>query len=211
MEEACSDVLELITGNAESSEIFILSFTKEDQFLLVQPFTSEQLENALAKYAKLEQTIESNEHTTDNVVLVHAKGVEQLRLAYPNYSANTPEYVRKVRSISFSHNSYCMLEFHFSIKYWAFQTSYTYLTTTKHLIVLLPLASRSQFETMHSPFTLGSTQGSAIKRTLRQANHFRNFWKQVVKRLILRVSNPAESANSSPYLPCAFMLAGRFT
>ncbi|QJC22381.1 RelA/SpoT domain-containing protein [Arcanobacterium buesumense] len=97
MEEACSDVLELITGNAESSEIFILSFTKEDQFLLVQPFTSEQLENALAKYAKLEQTIESNEHTTDNVVLVHAKGVEQLRLAYPNYSANTPEYVRKVR------------------------------------------------------------------------------------------------------------------
>uniref|UniRef100_UPI001C0EA643 RelA/SpoT domain-containing protein n=1 Tax=Arcanobacterium phocae TaxID=131112 RepID=UPI001C0EA643 len=96
MAEACSDVVELIVGDAESSEIFILSFAKEDQFLLVKSYTPEQLESALAKYAKLERTIETS-NTTDNVVLVHAKGVEQLRLAYPNYSANTPEYVKKVR------------------------------------------------------------------------------------------------------------------
>ncbi|USR79171.1 RelA/SpoT domain-containing protein [Arcanobacterium pinnipediorum] len=97
MEDACSDVLESADENKVDSSIFILSFSKDDQFLSVQPYTSEQLDKALETYAQLEQDIESNGHSPTNVVLVHAKGMQELRLAYPNYSANAPDFIKKVR------------------------------------------------------------------------------------------------------------------
>ncbi|KAA8827718.1 RelA/SpoT domain-containing protein [Bifidobacterium myosotis] len=87
-----------------SSELFLLKLSRESQYLDVEPFRADELEEALRRYDAVERHIElpgdgtstSDETGYDNAVLVYARDAEQLAIAYPNYSTNVRFFLDKV-------------------------------------------------------------------------------------------------------------------
>lgn len=87
------DVLEGVDGG-----LFLLKFSRENQYLDVDRFASSELGEALECYDSLERHIDGASKVMrycagtgddyDNVVLAYARTPEQLSVAYPNYSAN---------------------------------------------------------------------------------------------------------------------------
>lgn len=91
----------------DHQELFLLKFSRANQYLDIVPFRQKDLREALNQYDALENEIEpmnaqqySNlkgaETFYDNVVLVFAQNPQQLNIAYPNYSANVNQFVEKV-------------------------------------------------------------------------------------------------------------------
>ncbi|WP_163228862.1 RelA/SpoT domain-containing protein [Bifidobacterium aerophilum] len=89
-----------------SSELFLLKLSRENQYLDVDVFPVNELEEALRRYDAVERCIEipdvdgmmSGESGYDNAVLVYARDAEQLAVAYPNYSTNVRYFLNKVEA-----------------------------------------------------------------------------------------------------------------
>lgn len=87
-----------------SSELFLLKLSRENQYLDVESFCVDELEEALRRYDAVERRIElpdddilaDDEADYDNAVLVYAGDAEQLAVAYPNYSTNVRFFLDKV-------------------------------------------------------------------------------------------------------------------
>ncbi|MCH9277014.1 RelA/SpoT domain-containing protein [Bifidobacterium amazonense] len=89
-----------------SSELFLLKLSRENQYLDVEDFRVDDLEEALRRYDAVERRIEipggvgsaNGEFAYDNAVLVYARNAEQLAVAYPNYSTNVCYFLNKVET-----------------------------------------------------------------------------------------------------------------
>lgn len=85
--------------SVKNPEVFILSFERSEQFLEIEEYSQRDLQEALTRYESLEKSIIAEPGVTSskpNVVLVYMQDSEQLKIAYPNYSANAPDFIQKV-------------------------------------------------------------------------------------------------------------------
>jgi putative GTP pyrophosphokinase len=100
-------VFEIHTKLTECPELFLLKFSRANQYLDIDSFQQDHLKDALIQYDKLESEIQSGssqqilsstdaDTSYDNVVLVYAQNPKQLDIAYPNYSANVNQFVEIV-------------------------------------------------------------------------------------------------------------------
>ncbi len=101
---ACDDVFKISKSYCDDEEasVFILRLLKEEQSLIVYSYAKAQIDRALADYAQFETKLSgsaSNECSlsTENIVLVHVDNFRELKIAYPNYSANIFEYLQVLR------------------------------------------------------------------------------------------------------------------
>lgn len=104
---AANSVLLFPPNTDGNASLYLLKLSHDNQYLDVESFAQSQLSDALNRYAAVEERIESTPHAGngpqqfdaeyDNVVLVHAQNIEQLRMAYPNYSANVAKFIDHVR------------------------------------------------------------------------------------------------------------------
>lgn len=92
----------------EVGSLFLLKFSRENQNLDVEKFAASELGLALACYDSLERCIDGFEERRgfgdegdggfDNVVLAYAQNPKQLKIAYPNYSANISKFVNVLKN-----------------------------------------------------------------------------------------------------------------
>lgn len=75
-------------------EYFLLKLDIEESNINIRGYASEDLSQATDEYAKLET--EFKDDTTKDVVLVSASSVNGLKKAYPNYFADTTEFMKTV-------------------------------------------------------------------------------------------------------------------
>ena len=109
LRKVCDGVYSVSPRTSTDDTLFLLKFSADEQFLDVEAFSDDQLDSALDRYEACEKAIDDkpfNRHDTNkteqssessrhfnNVVLVHATSLEQLRTAYPNYSANVQQFL----------------------------------------------------------------------------------------------------------------------
>lgn len=102
LDQACEDVTVFNLGETDDAKIFILLFIKDLQLLLVEPYPQEEINEALAAYTQYEQEMNSSgldspeESVDKNVVLVRANA-DEISVAYPNYAANAPFFLERLR------------------------------------------------------------------------------------------------------------------
>ena len=88
--------------NPDGPSLYLMRFATDQQFLDIQSFPQEQLEDAIASYGEseacssLERGQSANETLYDNVLLAYAQDATQLSLAFPNYSAHIAEFIEHV-------------------------------------------------------------------------------------------------------------------
>ncbi|KOA44123.1 RelA/SpoT domain-containing protein [Bifidobacterium animalis] len=87
----------LATGN----DLFLLKFNTSEQLTDIEAFSLGHIDDALDRYNYYEKLIDNTQQTLggtpfDNVVLTYARNPDQLKLAYPNYSANLSMFLEKV-------------------------------------------------------------------------------------------------------------------
>jgi len=75
-------------------DYFLLKLDIEKSNINISGYTSENLSQATDEYAKLET--EFKDDTTKDVVLVSASSINGLKKAYPNYFADTTEFMKTV-------------------------------------------------------------------------------------------------------------------
>ena len=85
----------------EDACVFILQFLKDEQNLIVHSYANNQMDESLSEYSRLEDEVSENNKNgliapNQNIVLVHVNDPEQLKVAYPNYSANIKEYLKLI-------------------------------------------------------------------------------------------------------------------
>ncbi|TPF96305.1 hypothetical protein EP30_08295 [Bifidobacterium sp. UTCIF-39] len=90
-----------------TGELFLMKFSREDQYLDVDAFPMSELSEALRQYDGMEcsmnDALGTGEYPAmdvvyDNIVLAYAHDAEQLAVAYPNYSTNVQHFLEKVDS-----------------------------------------------------------------------------------------------------------------
>ncbi|WP_461168563.1 hypothetical protein [Trueperella pyogenes] len=102
LEAACQDVVVQPPTTIDDGDIHILRFFKEQQLLIVDHFSQQELQHALEQYERFEQDAFSPEPGDDmepenvNVVLVRATRMD-LQVAYPNYSAQTLVFLQRLK------------------------------------------------------------------------------------------------------------------
>lgn len=107
LKATADSVLEIHAKPTGDAELFLLKFSRANQYLDIESFRPSHLENALGRSDTIENDIESKpslptlnsdaEDTSyDNVALVYAKDSKQLNIAYPNYSTNVKTFVDAV-------------------------------------------------------------------------------------------------------------------
>ena len=101
--EATSEAVMLVPiEEVERPETYLLAFNTSTQALFVTPFEANEMTRALSMYDAVEKSnmeaINSGQlPLADNVVLVQAHNEKDLKIAYPNYSAHAPDFVRILR------------------------------------------------------------------------------------------------------------------
>ena len=82
-----------ITGEKKSkSDYFILELEEKAHQIKVTQFSGKDLEQATARYLELERR--ATKDPKYDVVLVSASSVNNLRAAYPNYFADSKEFLK---------------------------------------------------------------------------------------------------------------------
>ncbi|WP_314688169.1 hypothetical protein [uncultured Bifidobacterium sp.] len=115
LRKVCDGVYSVSPRTSTDDTVFLLKFSADEQFLDVETFSDDQLDSALDRYEACEKAIDDkpfNRHDTNkteqssessrhfnNVVLVHATSLEQLRTAYPNYSANVRQFLDELKKL----------------------------------------------------------------------------------------------------------------
>lgn len=76
------------------NEYHILILNTKDASIALLTFPLSELQQATEKYSELE--VESKDDPTKNVVLVSSQSIRELRKAYPNYFADTREFISNI-------------------------------------------------------------------------------------------------------------------
>lgn len=96
--EGYSSALQAIpSGTIRGAYYLIELVLKNEQKVLITPFSKDQLEKANTAYADAEKRIAQNDGS--QVVLVSAGSVDSLRRAYPNYFLDTHDFLRQLARI----------------------------------------------------------------------------------------------------------------
>ncbi len=115
LSKVCDGVYSVSPRTSTDDTLFLLKFSADEQFLDMETFSDDELDSALDSYEACEKAIddepfskrdanhtkqssESSRHFS-NVVLVHATSLEQLRTAYPNYSANVRQFLDELKKL----------------------------------------------------------------------------------------------------------------
>jgi hypothetical protein len=76
------------------ASMFILMVNLDEANVYINPYSPERIEEANKEYAFLEESIRNGKHS--QVVLVSVEDVEQLRTAFPNFYADTGQFLRSI-------------------------------------------------------------------------------------------------------------------
>jgi hypothetical protein len=88
---------DFIETQHKKSGYFLLFLQPDRQWIKIDHFKNEDLQNATNHYLELEK--EYKDSNTANVVLVAAKSVMSLRIAYPNYFADSRVFLENLRKV----------------------------------------------------------------------------------------------------------------
>jgi len=83
-----------LTPNARRARAFLLVLNPAKMFLEVTPFGKDQFTKAQESYQRAEKAYENDKQV--QVVLVSVDSLDALRRAYPNYYADTTEFIKAV-------------------------------------------------------------------------------------------------------------------
>ncbi|MFC5222039.1 hypothetical protein [Bifidobacterium leontopitheci] len=101
---AAIDSIFVVDGSRSGEELFLMKLSREDQYLDIESFSVERLDEALRRYDAVERHAErtsvgddsAEDFVYDNAVLVFASDQVKLSVAYPNYSTNVRFFLDKV-------------------------------------------------------------------------------------------------------------------
>jgi len=90
----------IFDSNKKEFEYFLLNmkYTDIGAMVTVRGYKSSQLHDATEEYLELER--ESSNDSSHDVVLVSAGSLKELKKAYPNYSADSKEFVKYINQVS---------------------------------------------------------------------------------------------------------------
>ena len=84
----------VITEGSPPASVFILMVNLTQSNVYINPYPPDRIDEANAEYASLEEEIRNGK--LSQVVLVSVEDVEQLRAAFPNFYADTSQFLRSI-------------------------------------------------------------------------------------------------------------------